>query len=48
MGQGRLTDLGIHAVEAELARKLDFTSVIKTFADQKARKAQIVVEVTMD
>ena len=39
MSQQRLTDLAISSIESEIARKIDFQTVIKDFALKKARKA---------
>jgi hypothetical protein len=42
MTQQRLCDLGILAIEHEIARKLDYTNIIDCFAKQKARKAHLI------
>lgn len=39
--QERVSGLGTLCIEAPLARQLDFDSIIKTFATQKARKAHV-------
>ena len=39
MGQGRLNDLAILSIEAELAKRIDFQNIINDFAVKKARKA---------
>ena len=38
MGQERVTDLGIIAIEREFARSLDFADLIEDFASKQARK----------
>ena len=42
MGQDRLTDLGILAIETDFARKLNFDNIIDYFAQQKARKVHLM------
>ena len=39
MSQQRLTDLAVLSIKSEIARKIDFQTVIKDFALEKARKA---------
>ena len=39
MGQARLNDFAVLSIESDLARKVDFGSVIDEFAKKKARKA---------
>ena len=39
MSQQRLTDLAVLSIESEIARNIDFQTVIKDFALKKARKA---------
>ena len=41
MTQERLNDLAILSIESELTRKIDFSSVINTFALKKARKVNL-------
>ena len=41
MCQDRLTDLGTLAIESEFGRKMNFSSIIDSFADKKARKAML-------
>lgn len=41
MTQERLTDLGLLAIESELAKRCDFSSVIEIFASRKSRRAPI-------
>ena len=43
MGQERLTDLSILAIECELARRVNFKDIIETFASRKARKACLII-----
>ena len=38
MGQDRLNDLAILSIEHDIARKVDFNTVIDNFASQRARK----------
>jgi hypothetical protein len=38
MADDRLSDLGIIAIENEIARTLDYDSLVKQFADAKVRK----------
>jgi hypothetical protein len=42
MCQDRLTDLGTLAIESDLGRKTNFSSIIDTFAQKKARKAMLL------
>ena len=39
MGQGRLNDLALLSIEAELTKRIDFQNIINDFAVKKARKA---------
>ena len=41
MCQDRLNSLGILAIEAQLARSIDYSSIIELFANRKARKAPL-------
>ena len=41
MSQDRMVSLARLSIESELARKIDFSNVIKIFAHQKARKAML-------
>ena len=41
MCQGRLSSLGVLALESSLTRKLNFDKLIFYFANQKARKAHL-------
>ena len=41
MGQGRLNGLAMLNINYDIARRLDFTSLIDAFAQKKARKAFI-------
>ena len=38
MGQSRLNELGILSIENDVARRIDFTDVISSFANEKSRK----------
>ena len=38
MGQERLSGLAILSIENDRARKLDFTTIVNEFAEQKTRK----------
>jgi len=42
MCQTRFSSLGTFAVEARLARTVDFDSIIELFASRKARKAPVL------
>jgi hypothetical protein len=35
MGQSRLNDMGLLSIENDVARRIDFTDVISTFAEGK-------------
>ena len=41
MSQDRMVSFARLSIESELARKIDFSNVIKLFAHQKARKAML-------
>ncbi len=38
MGQERLVDLAILGIESDLAKSIDFDSIINSFAAEKARR----------
>jgi hypothetical protein len=38
MGQSRLNELGLLSVENDVARRIDFTDVISSFANEESRK----------
>jgi hypothetical protein len=38
MGQSRLNELGHLSIENDVARRIDFTDVISSFANEKSRK----------
>ena len=41
MGQDRLTNLARLSIESDIAKQIDFDSVIRSFAKKKARKATL-------
>lgn len=40
MGQERLTNLAILSIENEIAKKIDYNSIIDDFASAKARRVR--------
>jgi hypothetical protein len=38
MGQSRLNDMGLLSIENNVVRRIDFTDMISTFANEKSRK----------
>jgi hypothetical protein len=43
MGQSRLNDMGLLSIENDVARRIDFTDVISTFANEKSRKGIFLI-----
>ena len=43
MSQTQLVDLAGQSIESSIAREIDFDSVVRNFADKKARKAHFTM-----
>jgi hypothetical protein len=43
MGQNRLNELGLLSIESDVARRIDFTDVISSFAKEESRKGFFLI-----